>query len=111
MISINEFQQDLRTSGETLDKTLKKHGLTLKKALDLCPVPQRTRNNPYYRNGKPKIRNIAEHQGRFVVRKYINGKYTYFGFYETLEEAIKVREICVECGWRKEEIDRYKRLH
>lgn len=37
--------------------------------------------------------------GKFLIQKYIDGHICSFGTFDTLEEAIRERDICVECGW------------
>ena len=39
--------------------------------------------------------------GRFKIRKSINGKVVYFGTYDTFSEACVVRDRLIECGWDK----------
>ncbi|OED30389.1 hypothetical protein [Methanosphaera sp. WGK6] len=39
---------------------------------------------------------------KYVVHKMVNGKFTYFGTYNTLEEAMKIRDLLVEHEWDKE---------
>lgn len=57
--------------------------------------------------------------GRFRVRKVIDGKTVYFGTYDTLDEAVTIRDRLAVCGWDKSIIrteddliqEYYSRIH
>ena len=42
--------------------------------------------------------------GLYVVRKRIDGVFKYYGAYNTLDEAIKVRDKLIECKWDKSKV-------
>lgn len=37
--------------------------------------------------------------GHYYIQKYIAGKIIHYGTFDTLEEAIRERDVCVECDW------------
>ena len=45
---------------------------------------------------------IVKSFGKWVIRKNINGKRVYFGMYDELECAMKVRDELVKCNWDKD---------
>lgn len=48
-------------------------------------------------------------KGKFQVSKQVNGKRYYFGSYDTLEEAKKVREYFIKHNWDVNERFRFKK--
>lgn len=43
---------------------------------------------------------VYNKDGKFVVKKRINGKYKYFGVYEKLDDALNRRDELLESGWK-----------
>ena len=101
------FQYDLK-NGLTIDEACQKHDVTLKYAFENLPkaarMPKRIRNR---RSNSRQY--IIEHHGKYVLRKAIEGKTEYFGRYDKITDAVKVREYCKKHGWRKECIPEYER--
>ena len=54
-----------------------------------------------YLDGEPERMKYIKRMpnGKYSIQKYINGEYSHFGTFDTLEEAIRERDICVECDW------------
>ena len=104
------FQKDLK-AGLTIDEALQKHELTFKYVMDNLPRPYSMSERKPKRNRRnSKSRQyIIDHQGRYYLRKYVNGRMVHFGSYKTILEAVKVREYCKKHGWRKECIQEYER--
>ena len=50
---------------------------------------------------------ICKARGHFHIRKQYNGKQRHYGSYESLEDAIKVRDYCIKHGWKQHSIDEY----
>ena len=102
-MGIEEFQQDLR-DGMSLEKALTKHNLSFKEAVDVVhkPITKSIRKRkPYHKRNlyRNVDKNIAQRGDAFYLRKLINGKHTWGGSYNTLEEALKVRNYLDEHGW------------
>ena len=98
------FQQDLR-NGMTIKEALQKHKITLKQAMHKA-------EKTYKRPKKPKKqknidRLITHRNNHYYLRKRVNGKQTVFGTYQTLEDAIRMREYCEKHGWEQKSISRY----
>lgn len=56
----------------------------------------------------PRKRTLPRHihfiHNRYYIYKNIEGKVTYFGCYDTLEEAVKRRDYMLDNGWSREGI-------
>ena len=99
---LTEFQKDLRTL--TLDEALTKHGLTLKEAFTtLHHQLLYSKKKPQ----KPLIQYIQETNGRYYVKKQVNGKVRTFGTYTTLTDAKRLRDHCIKHGWKQKQVDNY----
>ncbi|WP_405316217.1 hypothetical protein [Methanobrevibacter sp.] len=46
--------------------------------------------------------------GRYRIQKVINGRKISYGTYDTLEEAILVRDKLMECDWDKKQLQEIK---
>ena len=95
------FQEDLR-SGMSLEDTLTKYGLSLKEALDQIPLTVDHSPNSRYYCGEEYI---SARDGGYLIRKTLEGVHTYFGTYDSLDDAMKVRDRIIELGWNKSELD------
>ena len=106
-MTITQFQTDLQ-KGISINEALKKHGLTLPEAM--YELKKQGRPNKK-RIPKPLgMEYISRNQGKYLVRKTINGKMLYFGRYATLEDAMKIRDYFAENGWQKEELQTIRGL-
>ena len=92
------LQNDLK-AGMSIEDALTKHGMTFKEAFDGMPKPL----------GKTGVgeKYITLHQGKYIIQKTTKGKRRIFGSYNRLEDAIKVRDYCVEHGWYITKLDDY----
>lgn len=91
MVDIIEFREDLK-KGMSLEECLNKHNTTLKEVLS---TPKK----------KSVAKNIQERNGKFYVRRYINGKTRMFGTYRSLEDAKLVRDYLNKYGWKQKSVD------
>lgn len=128
--TLQKFQQDLR-NGMTLEKACSKHKISLDYAFKHMPKTitkprkitkklgrprkitkklgrprkfERTNNIPYQPVNE---KNITNRYGKYFLRKRINNKERVYGTYNTLEDAIKIRDYCNEHGWYVTRIDEY----
>lgn len=46
--------------------------------------------------------------GRYRIQKVINGRKISYGTYDTLEEAIAVRNLLILCDWDKTQLQKIK---
>lgn len=104
VIDVEEFRKDLRTM--SLEDTLIKHNVSLEEAMDCMPKTY-TKPKPKKKRLKNVDRYIQERDGRFYLRKWINGKTLMFGTYNSLNDAKKVREHCEKHGWKQNCIKQY----
>ena len=98
MNSKKELVEDMR-SHMTIEEVLQKHNLSLKECCDLLYYKTNNRKNrkrKYRETGEPYIRQDGK---RFHIRKKINGRAVSFGGYNSLEDAVKVRDYLMEHGW------------
>lgn len=103
----NEIQEDLR-NGMSINDACAKYGLTFKELCEKMPKPytllQRKAKKPPRLTGE---RYIQKWFGCYHIRKSINKKTVSFGSYDTLEDAVLMRDYLMEHGWRKDLLDVY----
>lgn len=92
------FQQDLK-DGMSIEEALKKHELTFKYACDNMPRTL-TKKKKGKKNNPSK--NISINKDKYLVRK----NEVYYGRYETLKEAMRLRDYMEKYGWNKKELKR-----
>ena len=100
---LTEFQKDLQNM--TLNEALIKHNLTLETAFK-----QLHRSLLYTRKPKKKPKPnkyIQSRDNKYYLRKQYNGKVRQYGTYHTLEDAKKIRDHCIQYGWKQKKIDEY----
>jgi hypothetical protein len=96
------FQEELRDTSLSLDELLRKHQLSLESAFrEHKPKDEgrrrRTRPTPYL--------NIRRENKVYIIRKRIKTKDVYYGRYNSLEEAVLVRDKLREFNWDKSRLD------
>lgn len=96
------FREELRDTNLSLDELLRKHQLSLESAfMEHKPVGEggqrRTHCTPYL--------NIRREGRVYIIRKRIKAKDMYYGRYNSLEEAVMVRDKLIEFNWDKERLD------
>ena len=109
MVNISKLTADMR-SGRPIEEVLKEHNLDFKSAMALL----RKANDPRKKLKKNRYKStgekyISKYGNVFMVRRTLNGKLQYFGSYETLEDAIKIRDYLEVHGWYKHRLDTAKR--
>jgi hypothetical protein len=122
-----QFRDDLWT-GMPLEDALQKNGLSLLAAFNILQYKQPYGTSPGAspkRQSKKKRRKrkhgqikrsihyikcdeefIMQRNNTFCVRKYIKGRTRMFGTYDSLEDAIRMREALKEDGWHQTHVDR-----
>ena len=107
MTTLTSFQQDLK-NGMTIHDALCKHGLTFKQAVLSVSKPRKKQKKNYkQRTHSSNEKYIIGRDGHYYLRKNVNGSTLMFGTYKTLEDAIRMRNHCIEHGWKQKSIDRY----
>ena len=108
-MNIREFQQDLN-NGMTIEEACCKHKVTFQQAFNILHYKDvnkdkiNRRRNPKGNCGEPYIR-YDEKSGTYMLRKKVNKKFTYFGRYKTLEDAVLVRDYMMTHGWYKNRLN------
>ena len=97
-----ELRRDLQ-NGMSIKKKKKKHNVTLKNAFKEL---QFRHNEPIILPSKTNEQHIQQNKtGNYFISKCINGKSIHLGTYNTLNDAIKIRNWFAENGWDKNMID------
>ena len=94
------FQHDLK-NGMSIDDALIKHGLNFLDVWHRLHYKPRAdkKTRPVHSTGEKYI--TRQDERKYVIRKQIGNKYIYFGGYETLEDAITMRNWLLENQWDK----------
>lgn len=117
---LQQFQEDLR-KGMTLTEACTKYEVTLEYAFKHMPKTITKTRKTRKKQGRPrkfkrknnipyqpvKEKNITQRYGKYFLRKRIRNKERVYGTYETLEDAVKIRDYCNEHGWYVTRIDKY----
>ena len=53
-------------------------------------------------------RYIYKKNENYCIKKYKNGNYIYYGYYDDINEAIFVKNNLINCGWKKELVSIFK---
>ena len=96
------IRKDLR-NGKTIEQVCNTYNITFKK---LCETFHGYKRKP--QTNKPTTtptRYISIIHGHHCIRKKINGKTRIFGTYNTLEDAIIIRDALEEDGWHQTHVD------
>ena len=99
MFKSDEFKQDLKT--HTLEETLVKHEISFNDAVQLL-IRQGKRKKKKKRKCNAKTGEkyiLRTTTGKYIIRKYVRGTIRYFGSYDTLEDAIIMRNYLAKNGW------------
>ena len=108
-MGIKKFQEDLK-KGMTIETALKEHNLTFKEAVELCPRPfcyQRPKTKKIKKGETYKSvdRHIKLRNNSYCVTKTFKSKSYWGGSYNTLQDAILVRDFLEEHGWNPVKIN------
>ena len=99
MVNIPELRKDMK-SHMTVEEVLIKHNITFQEAMKLLSKKQKRKpkktKRPYRKTGE---KYISYYCNRYVIRKSVNGRVLGFGGYNTLEDAVKMRDYLMEHGW------------
>jgi hypothetical protein len=107
-MGIKAFQKDLN-NGMTITEALQKHNLTFKETCDRLHdervFPSKYRKQPiiYTPTGIPNIYNI---NNKYYIKKTIKGKSRIYGSYNTLEDAIRMKQALIKDGWHQTHVDK-----
>jgi len=109
------FQDDLKR-GMSIEDACRKHQISFKYAFENMPntVPRKSPRciTRLGRKPKPNSATCPEkyiwcRDGRYTVRKTVNKKTRMFGTYNSLEDAVAIRDYCEKHGWKQRCVDRY----
>ena len=101
--TLEKAQKDLQEGMSIFDACVKYH-IPFR---DLCNcMPRASSGRRNIRSGEKYIR---KQQGHYQIVKSLNGTNQAFGTYDSLEDAVKVREQCIKQGWIQKNVDEYCR--
>lgn len=101
-MNIAAMREDLR-NGLGLEETLIKHNTDLETFFAVADKKTKLHSQKNGQDYPEKY--ILKRNGRFTLRKSINRRTVMFGVYDTLEEAILVREEFERIGWEQTRVD------
>ena len=104
-MTLTSFQQDLK-NGMTIHDALCKHGLTFRQAVLGVSRPM-TEKKPQYPRSRCGEKYILRQGEKYHLRKRQNGRTMMFGTYNTLDDAVRIRDYCIKYGWKQKNIDKY----
>lgn len=93
---LTAFQDSLQ-QGMSIEDALAKYGLTLKEAFTKLQFQQSRKKNKQSQFSPE--RNIIRQNNTYRIRKTINHHTKYYGRYNTLEDARKVRNELISLNW------------
>ena len=99
MFVADDFIEDMK-NGMSLENALQKHDVSFKDAVELLQKQSGRGKKKTQWNAKTGEKYISKTKnGKYLIRKNINGKMRYFGYYDNIQDAIKVRDYFSENGW------------
>lgn len=111
MIDIIGFQQDL-LDGMTINDACLKHEISFKEAVMLAhgQPSRKTKKVRHKKNHRGVTVSPAQYiyirNNTYAVRKSVNGKMKMFGTYNSMEDAIRMRDALKADGWHQTHVDR-----
>jgi hypothetical protein len=110
MSKLTRFQKDLQ-KGMSIDEALHKHQLTLSEAFHGLHYNGENHKKTLSTENKNKFI-ITSGRNRHKIRKTINHEYVNFGVYESIQDARRVRDQLLSCGWDKTQLPQiWRTLH
>jgi hypothetical protein len=110
MSKLTRFQKDLQ-KGMSIDEALHKHQLTLSEAFHGLHYNGENHKKTLSTKNKNKFI-ITSGRNRHKIRKTINHEYVNFGVYESIQDARRVRDQLLSCGWDKTQLPQiWRKLH
>ena len=94
---LTAFQDSLK-QGMTIDEALTKYNLTLKQAFTALQYTKPNTKTKKRRQTSPE-RNIIKHENTYLIRKTINHHTKYYGRYNTLADARRVKNELISLNW------------
>lgn len=117
-----EFREDLKR-GMSIEDALVKHGLSFQTAFNVLQYKQpdqpgtvikprfrKPKNHPKKKHSQNYVKSnemyIMQRNNTFCIRKQIKGTTRMFGTYNSLEDALKMREALEQDGWHQRHVDK-----
>ena len=85
----------------SIEEVCKKHNLSFKELVYLSAtnLPRKKPKKYKKTSNQPDEEYISYTYEKYQIRKTIDGNLRHFGTYDTLEDAIKMRDYLMEHGW------------
>ena len=104
--TLKAFQNDLQ-DGMTLEDACRKHQISFKYACDNMGKIYTKKILPKKESNTFASEYIQTRNGKYFLRKYLRGSTKMFGTYNSLNDAIRMREHCKRYGWKQQSVDKY----
>ena len=104
--TLQAFQNDLQ-DGMTIEDACTKHQISFKYACDNMGKIYKKKILPKKASCTFASEYIQTRNGKYFLRKYLNGSTKMFGTYNSLSDAVRMREHCKEYGWKQSKVDEY----
>ena len=103
----SEIQEQLR-SGTTIAEVCTQNNLTFKQLCDMFPgaYAKKTKSGKKVERKYPMY--IIPVGRKYSIKKKVGKKYQSFGLYESIEDALKVRDYMIMNGWYKSRLKRVR---
>ena len=102
-MNITLFKEDLH-NGLTLDEALQKHKVSLDQAFKILRRKDIRKVQKNANRSCPETY-ILKRNDVYTIRKSIKGKTKIFGAYNSLEDALLVRDTLIKEGWKQRSVD------
>lgn len=80
---------------DSLEDTLLDYNCSLKDLFDYCLHKDK------WKSKRKEMYIQKQSTGRYRIRKSVDGKLIYFGYYRSLSDAVRVRDRLMELGWQR----------
>ena len=101
---MNNLEDEVRDTITPLNEILQKHQTNLKKVMST--KNKKVHEEKSKKKTKTNIVNITYTRGVYMIKKYINSKNVYYGSYDTLEDANRVKQELIKNNWDKTCLDK-----
>ena len=102
-VNIDEFVKDYDDKTMSATEMQKKYEISPRQYRLVARYMRETYRKKFQYHKSPKKKYIyRDTRGYYVVRKRIGTVFKYFGAYDTLDKAIKIRDMLIEYDWDKD---------
>lgn len=104
-MNIVQIRKELQ-NGKSIEEVCNNHKISFKELCAACHGYVRKEINKDNFQSKDGEKYIFCRNNRYAVKKHVRGKGRIFGTYNSLEDAILVRDALIKDGWHQTHVDR-----